>query len=265
MKFALNDQPIKIDKLDPQVKKVRDDLRKTAIIHFTIEAGNRILDMFDPELLPAFYKPVVTEKDKVRQKQIQIEDLDEHAPMPLLRLVSIKWPVALTNEYVGYRLVIDHGLGDHQFGGKQATSNVVAPEATIKSLRVTCKEGGSTTVKGRMVVVGLSGADQGKIIDFIKLETKLSAEPPQQKQATIDGTKAAFDKDHPGAKAGESVIDGELESGTTRTPPKGSKSSSRAVPPARKTAAKPAPDATAAFLAAQKTGGATGAAAAGKH
>ncbi len=108
----------------------------------------------------------------------------------------------------------------------------------------------------------MSGADIGKMSDFIKLETKISAEPPQQKQATIDGTKAAFDKDHPGAQAGESVIDDELESGSTRSTPK-PKGNSRAVPPARKTAGGAKKDtaraATDAFVAAQKGGAQPGA------
>ncbi len=262
MKFALNDQPIKIDKLSLPTKKVRDGVVKTAIIDFTIEGGNRILDLFDPELIQRFYKPVITDEDKLRQKQIQIEDQDEQAPMPLLTLTCIKWPVALVNEYTGYKLTVDHGLGDHKFGGKDTTSNIIAPEATIKGLRITCKEGGSVIVRGRALVVGMSGADIGKMSDFIKLETKISAEPPQQKQATIDGTKAAFDKDHPGAQAGESVIDDELESGSTRSTPK-PKGNSRAVPPARKTAGGAKKDtaraATDAFVAAQKGGAQPGA------
>jgi len=264
MKFALNDQPIKIDKLSLPTKKVRDGVVKTCIIDFTIEGGNRILDLFDPELIQRFYKPVITDEDKLRQKQIQIEDQDEQAPMPLLTMTCIKWPVALVNEYTGYKLTVDHGLGDHTFAGKDVTSNIIAPEATIKGLRITCKEGGSVIVRGRALVVGMSGADIGKMSDFIKLETKISAEPPQQKQATIDGTTAAFKKDHPGAQAGDSVVDAELEAGETRTPARGAKgsASSRAVPPARKSAKKDtAAAATDAFVAANK-GGAGGAQAA---
>jgi len=258
MKFALNDQPIKIDKLSLPTKKVRDGVVKTAIIDFTIEGGNRILDLFDPELIQRFYKAVVTDEDKLRQKQIQIEDQDEQAPMPLLTMTCIKWPVALVNEYTGYKLTVDHGLGDHTFGGKETTSNIIAPEATIKGLRITCKEGGSVIVRGRALVVGMSGADIGKMSDFIKLETKISAEPPQQKQAAIDGTTAAFEKDHPGAKAGAgSVLDSELESGSARGTPKPRGGSSRAVPPARKTASKDAARAaTDAFVASNKGKGA---------
>lgn len=258
-RFELINQPIKITALGLPTKKHRDGVIRTVDIAFIMEGGNQLLNLFDPVLLDQYYKAVETPADKLRHQQIQIEELDEGAPKPLLRCQNIRWPVRLSLEYIGYTLTIDRGMGDHVSAGKNVTSNIVVPESTVKGLTIECKEGGSVIVRGRLQATNMEDEDIGRLSHFIKRETKITAKAPVVKQATIDGTKAAFDKDHPGAAAGGSVLDGELESGASKARPARPKAADRAVPAAKKSGAKPKPDPTGAFL------GQHGAAGSGKH
>lgn len=248
-RFELNNQPIKITALGLPTKKHREGVIRTVDIAFTMEGGNQLLNLFDPVLLDQYYKAVETPADQLRHKQIQIEELDEGAPKPLLRCQNIRWPVRLSLEYIGYTLTIDRGMGDHVSGGKNVTSNIVVPETSVKGLTIECKEGGSVVVRGRLQATNMEDEDIGRLSHFIKRETRITAKAPVIKQATIDGTKAAFDKDHPGAAANGSVLDAELESGATKSRPR-PRPADRAVPAAKKTAgAKAKQDATAAFVA----------------
>lgn len=248
-RFELNNQPIKITALGLPTKKHRDGVIRTVDIAFIMEGGNQLLNLFDPVLLDQFYKAVETPADQLRHKQIQIEELDEGAPKPLLRCQNIRWPMRLSLEYIGYTLTIDRGMGDHVSAGKNVTSNIIVPETSVKGITIECKEGGSVIVRGRLQATNMQDEDIGRLSHFIKRETKITAKAPLVKQAAIDGTTAAFDKDTKGAAANGSVLDAELESGATKTRPR-PKASERAVPPAKKTAgAKAKADATGAFLA----------------
>ncbi len=264
-RFELNMQPIKITALRLPTKKHREGLIRTVDISFTMEGGNQLLNLFDPVLLDQHYKAVETSADQMRHKQIQIEELDEGAPKPLLRCQNIAYPVRLSLEYVGYTLTIDRGMGDHVSVGKNVTSNIVVPETTVKGISIECKEGGSVIVRGRLQATNMEDEDIGRLSHFIKRETRISAKAPEVKQAAIDGTTAAFKKDHPGAQPDDNVVDAELESGETRGTPK-PRGNSRAVPPAKKGGgAKGGKDnaraATDAFVAAQKGGAQPGASA----
>lgn len=248
-RFELNEQPIKITALSLPTKKHREGVIRTVDIAFTMEGGNQLLNLFDPVLLDQFYKAVETPADQLRHKQIQIEELDEKAPKPLLRCQNVRWPVRLSLEYIGYTLTIDRGMGDHVSAGKNVTSNIIVPETSVKGLTIECKEGGSVIVRGRLQATNMEDEDIGRLSHFIKRETRITAKAPMVKQAAIDGTTAAFEKNTKGAAAGGSVIDAELEAGATKARPR-PKAADRAVPAAKKTAgAKVKADATGAFLA----------------
>lgn len=249
-RFELNNQPIKITALSLPTKKHREGVIRTVDIAFTMEGGNQLLNLFDPVLLDQHYKAVETPADKLRHQQLQIEGIDEDAPKPLLRCQNIRWPLRLSLEYIGYTLTIDRGMGDHVSAGKNVTSNIIVPETSVKGITIECKEGGSVIVRGRLQATNMEDEDIGRLSHFIKRETRITAKAPVIKQAAIDGTKAAFDKDHPGAAATTgSVLDAELEAGATKTRPR-PKASDRAVPAAKKAAgAKAKADATGAFLA----------------
>lgn len=248
-RFELNNQPIKITALSLPTKKHREGVIRTVDIAFTMEGGNQLLNLFDPVLLDQHYKAVETPADKLRHQQLQIEELDEGAPKPLLRCQNIRWPVRLSLEYIGYTLTIDRGMGDYVSAGKNVTSNIIVPETSVKGITIECKEGGSVIVRGRLQATNMEDEDIGRLSHFIKRETRITAKAPVVKQAAIDGTTAAFEKDVKGSAATGSVLDAELESGATKARPR-PKAADRAVPAAKRTAgAKAKQDATAAFVA----------------
>lgn len=64
------------------------------------------------------------------------------------------------------------------------------------------KEGGTTTVRFRIQASNVGEKECGRLSRYIKgAVTKIALSPPVARQEPIDGTQAAFDKDHPNAKA----------------------------------------------------------------
>lgn len=151
----------------------------------TIEVPNDWLDKLDPALKPMFYKAVPAGDEE--SAQAALEGVESVSAMPLLRTTNVKFPMALTHEFVGYQLTVDHGLG-----GK---SDLVLREVKVNKFAIDCKEGGTVLVSFRIQAQRVSETERGCLSSFIKgAETKIALKAPQERQEPIDGTKG-----HPGA------------------------------------------------------------------
>jgi hypothetical protein len=159
-----------------------DDHVPAADISVRLNTSNHILSEFDGSLRSMLYKAV-----EASQQQGQLEGVEPISDMPLLRTTNLEQPLRLANEFMGYSLTIDRGLG----GG----SNVVVGDVAINKVRADCKEGGTVDLLFRLQASKLSADVIGKLATLIGCETKITLMPPVERQAPIDGTVVAFERE----------------------------------------------------------------------
>ena len=159
-----------------------DEHVPAADISVKLTTSNHILSEFDGALRGMLYQ-----KAKGEAAQGQLDGVEPVTDMPLLRCTTIEQPLKLKSEYVGYTLTIDRGLG----GG----SNIVVGECSVNKVRADCKEGGTVDLLFRVQASNLKEDVIGKLATLIGCETSIMLTPPAVKQAPIDGTVKAFERD----------------------------------------------------------------------
>lgn len=199
-------------------RKKGQEIVHTTDVCFEFEGSNKLLDLFDRELLPMIYRAALNENEL---KQQTLEGVDNVSEFPVLRSASIKQPVPLALEYAGYTMVIDRGLGE-----KSKDSNIQVDEIAVKRIRIWCKEGGS--IKGSMHLQSknVSDVQVGQLRSFLKLQTQLKLLAPKIRQEEIGDAGKALDAEIAG-KAGvpdaaaKDHFAGHLASGTPLAAAKG--------------------------------------------
>jgi hypothetical protein len=164
-------------------RKKGQDIIHTTDIAFEFEGSNKLLDLFDPALLPMIYRAAANDDEL---KQQTLEGVERVSDFPMLRSASIKMPMLLALEYAGYTMIVDRGLGETVPG-----SNIQVDEINVKRIRVWCKEGGS--IKGSMHLQSRNVSDSqvGQLRSFLKLQTQLKLLAPQVRQQSVDGAGGA--------------------------------------------------------------------------
>lgn len=173
-------------KMNLRTENHGDGLANAFDLECEMEAPNTFLEQLAPELLDMLFMPL-----EEPSEQQAIEGVPE--TKPLLRSHSIKYPMDLEGDYAGYQITVDRGLG--------GSSNLVLQEAKLNKVRLTCIEGGSIKIRYRLQVSNVGEDVIGKLAAYQKRDMHLALLPPQHKPEAINGTQAAFEQDHPGAKA----------------------------------------------------------------
>ncbi len=209
--------PIKVAALNlPSRKKGSDVIHLTDIV-VECEGSNALLNYFDPTLLDMLYREATSGDEK---KQAEIEGLDIGiSSKPMLRTSSLRSPILLSLEFVGYALTIDRGLG-----GKD--SNITVDEITVKSIRLWPREGGSVKLSLHLQSRNVSDTQVGQLRALLKLETQMKLQAPQVRQTEISAPGKALDAElagKPGVPdaAAKEHFSGHLASGTPLAAAKG--------------------------------------------
>jgi hypothetical protein len=163
-----------------------DEHVPAADISFKLTTSNAILSEFDGQLRGMLYEAV----DAPNTDQAELEGVEAVSDLPKLRSVWLDQPLRLKNEYLGYSLTIDRGLG--------GASNIVLGECAVNKIKADCNEGGSVELGFRVQAAKLSADVLGKLATLIGCEVSITLTPPEVKQDPIDGTEG-----HPGAKTGK--------------------------------------------------------------
>lgn len=222
--------PVTLMAVNLPAKKKGQDIILTTDIVFELEGPNHeVLPRFDAQLLPMLYRPA-EEGDKGPQRgQATLEGVDAVSKLPLLRTAALKMPMPLVLEFTGYTLTVDRGLGD---GPAAGSSNIVVDEATIKSIRLWAKEGGTVRIVMHVQSKNVSDEQVGQLRGLLKRRTEVTLIAPKLQQ-DIDleaGQRAA---------AGEKVGDRKV------TAPRSRAAAPAPAPAAAKPAKKPSKEDTA--------------------
>lgn len=150
-----------------------EDHVPAADISIKLTTSNHILSEFDGALRGMLYKSA-----KGETGQGQLEGVEAISDMPLLRCTVIEQPLKLNNQYVGYTLTVDRGLG----GG----SNIEIDGCAVNKVRADCKEGGTVELMFRVQASNLGEAVIGKLAMLIGCETLITLMPPAAEQVRLD-------------------------------------------------------------------------------
>lgn len=178
-----------------RVEKHGDDDKPAVSLGLEITTGNQILDLIDPKLRPTLYK-----------RQDEQPDLDGvELVLPVLQCNSID-RVLLPTKHEGWTLSVDDGIDDTKpmnFGG-----------CKIDKLSIEPKQGGSIVLRLRVGTSDLDAARSGMLGMHVGQPIWVTLVAPEKPADAIDGTTAAFAKDHPDATdlfAGDADEEGDAD------------------------------------------------------
>jgi hypothetical protein len=133
-------------------------------VSLKLTTSNDILSQFDGALKGMLYGKA----DKAaRAAQAEIDGVDPVSDMPKLRCTVIEQPIKLSKEYIGYRLVIEIGLGQ-----------MVIEQCGVKKIRANCMEGGTVELSFQVQAANLDEATLGKLATLIGNEVDLTLTAP---------------------------------------------------------------------------------------
>ena len=155
-----------------------DEHVPAADISIRMTTSNTILSEFDGHLLSMLYQ--APDRGPNAQQQPELDGVEPVSNLPLLRSNKIEMPLKLKNEFAGYELTVDRGLG--------AKSNIVVGDCMVNKVRVDCKEGGTVDLSFRVQAAKLSADVLGKLGTLIGNECEITLQAPTERQAPIDGT-----------------------------------------------------------------------------
>lgn len=173
----------KLATLTNRVEKHGDNDKPAVSLGIEIEIANTILDTIDKTLRPTFYK---AKPDSTPE----LPGMEEH--LPVLRCNSID-RVALPTKLEGWTLDVDDGIDDTDpmsFGG-----------CKVDKLSFEPKQGGTILLRARVGTSDIDAERLGKLGMHNGQSIWIQLRKPEKAAdaAAIDGTEAAFKRDHPDA------------------------------------------------------------------
>ncbi len=163
-----------------RIEKHGDEDKPAVTLRVEITTANTFLDMIDPTLRHALYKPV--------EGQDQLPGVEPATPV--LRCNSFE-KLPLATAYEGWRLLVDDGVDDTQpmaFGGVK-----------VDKMTVDAKQGGSVVYSARLGTSDVDAEKLGKLGMLNGGSIWIKLLKPEAKAAAIDGSTEAFKADHPDA------------------------------------------------------------------
>lgn len=188
MQFSLTDTQATITSFTGRTEKHGPDTKPAISLGLNIKTANTILDVLSPSLRDALYKAA--------EGQEQLPGVE--ASTPLLRSKDIG-SLSIDKCFEGWSVVIEHGV----------ESDIELGTCKVDNFRVTPHEGGSVDVSFRVGTSALDAEAAGLLWAKNGQGVVISVTPPEPKAEAIDGSAAAFAKDHPGAEAQGDLLDGE--------------------------------------------------------
>lgn len=185
-KFELsNGTRIHVTKATPRKECHGEDLVQAISLRLSWTTTNDSLEKLHPNL-----KAMLFWKTPSEEAQERLEGVPEITPN--LRVPTVATPLAISAEYAGYQLTIDHGIDE--------SSALQLYQCEMDKFKVDPKEGGSVTISwslssNKSVTPELVGALCG--LEGEEVTVELVA-PEVTQDDVIDGTQDAFDADHPG-------------------------------------------------------------------
>lgn len=177
-----------------RVEKRGDDEKPAVSIGLELTVANTLLDIIDPALRQALWKPKPDEEPELPGVEVST---------PILRCNSIE-RVVLPTKHEGWTLAVDDGIDDTKpmlFGGTKVDKFSVEP-----------MQGGSAVLRLRCGSSDIDAEKIGKLAMHNGQSIWITLTPPEKPAEAIDGTVG-----HPGAAASSEPDATDLFAGGTES------------------------------------------------
>jgi len=178
--FEFHQQQANLTSVTPRTEVHGEDRVFAISLGIKIKGPNTLLDRIHPTLRHALYT-VVPDQDNLPGVETST---------PLLRSSRID-EVKIKDSYEGWTLSVDHGIDDKdpiKIGG-----------CKVSKLRCVPMEGGSIELMFSIGSNDIDATEAGLLCSHLSQEILFTLTAPEKPAEAIDGTAAAFKKDHPGA------------------------------------------------------------------
>lgn len=166
MKFQLQTMTkCRLSSVNVRSEKHGPELVPAVDLRITLDSSNRILDLFDPELRPAFYERSAEDDD-----QSSIDGIEEVSDLPSLKFSKLDGPIKWACAGTGYTLTVDFGLG--------GDSNLVFYGCDVNNFAFVLKEGGTVEATFRVQVSNPDEGNIGKLATLVQHEVHITLDPP---------------------------------------------------------------------------------------
>lgn len=172
----------------PRVEKHGEDDVSAASLGLQIEAPNTILDLLSSSLRPTLYAAADNgaKVDGKPASQRTIEGVEESTPLLRTKVIET---LKLNNCYEGWTLRISWGFEEA----------MTISECKVDKFVVTPKDGGSVILDLRVGSSDIGEDEAGWLYGKLRHNIEITLHAPEVKAEPIDGTQAAFERDHPPA------------------------------------------------------------------
>lgn len=173
-------------------KNRQPDEAPGAKLNVQLQLNNDVLAMFDPALKAWLF---TRSSDSTSAQQAQLDGIPASSDAPNLTSVGLKiGRFAWHQEFTGYELTIDHGMG-----GK---SNLVIKDCMLSGWKFTPKEGGTAIADVAIESADVSEAQFGKLAKLKSRDLEILLLPPEEVQRRIEeGETQPARPSKPAAKA----------------------------------------------------------------
>ncbi len=197
MSFELKNPTIAIiSSVTPRIERHGDENVPAITLGIRIAGPNTLLDLIAPGLRDVLYKPANDDMDTLPGVEQSTPLLRSRA----MERIKLKMPAM-----EGWTLQVEHGLDE--------TTAIKLGSCKVDKFSLEPFEGGSVELSFR---VGTSDVDErymGELAMKLGSEVPIMLLAPAVKSAAIDGSQAAFERDHPGL-AGGSLFDADADDAT---------------------------------------------------
>lgn len=157
--FEIKEKPVKLINVNPRPELHGDDTKLAADIKLQAQCANSVLDYFDRGLREMLYK-----RDESPDLVDRL-DADALTALRFPKLGALKWDW----EGVGYRLVVDWGLG--------GDSNIVLGDCKVDKVSLEAQPGGTVVVTFR-VIAHPDAEDLGPLCELMQRDITIDLVPP---------------------------------------------------------------------------------------
>lgn len=176
MPFELTDQPVILNSVTPRTEVHGEDRVFAISLGFKLSGPNTLLDRLSPKLRPMLYR--------AEEGQEDLPGIE--ATMPHLRMTGIE-QMSFAGQLIGWTLTVDYGIGEPMKIG----------DAKVDKFRVVPHHDGIVDILFRVGSSDIDATEAGQLCSQLSQEITISLAAPVRQEAPIDGTVAAFNRDHP--------------------------------------------------------------------
>lgn len=135
-------------------------------LKIVVNAGNKVLDQLDPNLLEALYFQAAPAEDD----QVTLDGVEPITHLPNLRFPKLGDPLKWTFSGAGYEFTLDFGLG--------GDSNLVIGSCQVNNISISAKEGGTVELSFRIQASDVDEHTLGKLAMLVQQEVSIQLIAP---------------------------------------------------------------------------------------